>query len=42
MELTMLPARVRHLVKIFVHSAQVSMDLSMRRVVGKRRRGGQE
>jgi len=38
MELPMFPARVGHLVEILVHPAQVSMDLSMSRVMGKRRR----
>jgi hypothetical protein len=35
MELPMFPARVRHLMKILVHPAQVSMDLSMSRIMGK-------
>jgi len=37
MELPMFPARVGHLVKIFVHHPQLSVDFSMRRVMGKGR-----
>jgi len=38
MELPMFPTRVRHLVKILVHPTQVSMDLSMSRIMGKHHR----